>query len=76
MFKYTKWQENWWNVEQVPNGMGCLLGAVQLVLYAIYRKAKPSKGDHMSQRLIEEAWQPPILISSWSQHSWAISLWS
>ncbi|CAO2821996.1 unnamed protein product [Amaranthus hypochondriacus] len=39
----------------VPNGMGCLLGAVQLVLYAIYRKAKPSKGDHMSQRLIEEA---------------------
>ncbi|KAK9671742.1 hypothetical protein RND81_12G051200 [Saponaria officinalis] len=37
----------------VPNGMGCILGAAQLVLYAIYRNAKPLKTD-LSEKLIEE----------------------
>lgn len=26
--------------KQVPNGFGCFLGALQLILYAIYRKNK------------------------------------
>ncbi|XP_057539707.1 bidirectional sugar transporter SWEET16-like [Amaranthus tricolor] len=49
----------------VPNGIGCFLGAVQLVLYAIYRNAKPSKSDHLlSQSLLEEGSQQAILNSS------------
>lgn len=49
--------------EQVPNGIGCFLGVIQLVLYAIYRNAKPSKSD-LSAKLIEEGSQQPNLISS------------
>lgn len=35
----------WGSHLQVPNGFGCGLGAVQLILYAIYRnhKGEPSK---------------------------------
>ncbi|KNA07420.1 hypothetical protein SOVF_171620 [Spinacia oleracea] len=47
----------------VPNGIGCFLGVIQLVLYAIYRNAKPSKSD-LSAKLIEEGSQQPNLISS------------
>ncbi|KMS98987.1 hypothetical protein BVRB_3g067230 [Beta vulgaris subsp. vulgaris] len=50
----------------VPNGTGCFLGAVQLVLYAIYRNAKPAKSD-LSENLIEEGSQHAPLISSSSQ---------
>ncbi|KAL4642986.1 hypothetical protein ACB092_02G059800 [Castanea dentata] len=45
----------------VPNGSGFLLGTVQLVLYAIYRKPRRSNND--SERLQEE-WQHECLISS------------
>ncbi|OAY27732.1 bidirectional sugar transporter SWEET17 [Manihot esculenta] len=45
----------------VPNGAGFLLGAAQLVLYAIYRNAKPSR--NVSDGL-EEGWQYQNLISS------------
>ncbi|XP_074307230.1 bidirectional sugar transporter SWEET17 isoform X2 [Silene latifolia] len=38
----------------VPNGIGCLLGVAQLLLYAMYRNAKPSKGD-LSEKLIDES---------------------
>lgn len=50
----------------VPNGIGCLLGVAQLVLYAIYRNAKPSKSD-ISERLIEEGVEQPLVIPSSSQ---------
>ncbi|XP_021770832.1 bidirectional sugar transporter SWEET17-like [Chenopodium quinoa] len=49
----------------VPNGIGCFLGVLQLVLYAIYRNAKPSKSD-LSEKLIEEG-SPANLISSSGQ---------
>ncbi|XP_021637174.2 bidirectional sugar transporter SWEET17 isoform X3 [Hevea brasiliensis] len=45
----------------VPNGAGFLLGAAQLVLYAIYRNANPS--SNVSDGL-EEGWQYQTLISS------------
>ena len=44
---------------QLPNGIGCFLGAMQLVLYMIYMNTKASKhlGDSSEalqrQRLIE-----------------------
>ncbi|KAH9616469.1 hypothetical protein KSS87_014963 [Heliosperma pusillum] len=38
----------------VPNGIGCLLGVAQLLLYAMYRNAKPSKTD-LSEKLIDES---------------------
>ncbi|KAF3456242.1 hypothetical protein FNV43_RR00892 [Rhamnella rubrinervis] len=38
----------------VPNGAGFLLGTAQLVLYAIYRNAKPSNSNSTSQGLLEE----------------------
>ncbi|KAA3481065.1 bidirectional sugar transporter SWEET17-like [Gossypium australe] len=40
----------------VPNGIGFLLGTVQLILYAIYRKARPSN-DTISQGLLEQGFQ-------------------
>lgn len=52
----------------VPNGTGCLLGAAQLVLYAIYMNAKPCKSE-VSERLIEEAIsQPPSSTSTQPQN--------
>uniref|UniRef100_A0A5B7BQG6 Bidirectional sugar transporter SWEET n=1 Tax=Davidia involucrata TaxID=16924 RepID=A0A5B7BQG6_DAVIN len=45
----------------VPNGTGFILGTAQLVLYAIYRNAKPSKA--ISDGL-EEGWQHEHLILS------------
>ncbi|KAI5349484.1 hypothetical protein L3X38_002371 [Prunus dulcis] len=39
----------------VPNGIGFLLGTTQLVLYAIYRNAKPA--DSISSGLLEEGRQ-------------------
>ncbi|XP_020410006.1 bidirectional sugar transporter SWEET17 isoform X3 [Prunus persica] len=39
----------------VPNGIGFLLGTTQLVLYAIYRNAKPA--DNISSGLLEEGRQ-------------------
>ena len=32
-------------IVQIPNGIGFGLGAVQLVLYVIYRKGKPRRGE-------------------------------
>ncbi|KAL2922916.1 Bidirectional sugar transporter SWEET17 [Bienertia sinuspersici] len=54
--------------EEVPNGIGCLFGVVQLLLYAIYRNGKPSKIG-LSEKLIEEGSQEPMLISSLTQNS-------
>ncbi|KAK7289913.1 hypothetical protein RIF29_03948 [Crotalaria pallida] len=48
----------------VPNGTGFALGAMQLVLYGIYRNGKAS--NHISSGL-EEGWQHEHLISSSSQ---------
>ncbi|KAF2310949.1 hypothetical protein GH714_018712 [Hevea brasiliensis] len=45
----------------VPNGAGFLLGTAQLVLYAIYRNAKPSR---IVSDGLEEGWQHQTLISS------------
>ncbi|KAL9240861.1 hypothetical protein vseg_015034 [Gypsophila vaccaria] len=50
----------------VPNGIGCMLGAAQLVLYAIYRDAKPSKSD-LSEKLIKESPKQVTTIPSSSQ---------
>ncbi|KAJ4834089.1 Bidirectional sugar transporter sweet17 [Turnera subulata] len=44
----------------VPNGTGFLLGTIQLVLYAIYRNAKPSKNVSLG---VEEESQRESLIS-------------
>lgn len=49
----------------VPNGTGCLLGAAQLILYAIYRNAKPCKSD-LSERLMEEGSEQPAFTPSLS----------
>ncbi|TYI61740.1 hypothetical protein E1A91_D10G194900v1 [Gossypium mustelinum] len=40
----------------VPNGIGFLLGTAQLILYAIFRKARPSN-DTISQGLLEQGFQ-------------------
>ncbi|KAJ8766416.1 hypothetical protein K2173_022475 [Erythroxylum novogranatense] len=48
----------------VPNGAGFLLGAAQLVLYAIYRNAKPSRNTNIREDGLEEGWQNESLISS------------
>ncbi|XP_041001879.1 bidirectional sugar transporter SWEET17-like isoform X4 [Juglans microcarpa x Juglans regia] len=50
----------------VPNGSGFLLGTVQLVLYAIYRK--PNLSKNVSDHRLEEGWQQQAepLISSTS----------
>ncbi|KAH9765876.1 Bidirectional sugar transporter SWEET17 [Citrus sinensis] len=45
----------------VPNGTGFLLGTAQLVLYAIYRNAKPSKNAANSME--EGAQHEPLIIS-------------
>ncbi|TYH82582.1 hypothetical protein ES332_D02G071700v1 [Gossypium tomentosum] len=37
----------------VPNGIGCLLGTAQLLLYAIYKNAKPSNNTSL-QGLMEQ----------------------
>ncbi|KAA8527439.1 hypothetical protein F0562_034846 [Nyssa sinensis] len=44
----------------VPNGTGFILGTAQLVLYAIYRNAKPS--DSTISGGLEEGWQQEHLI--------------
>lgn len=60
----------------VPNGIGCFLGGVQLVLYAMYRNAKPSKGDQLSENLIEEgSREQPTLLSSSSKTSKKDAKW-
>lgn len=41
--------EEMFTVLQVPNGFGCALGAMQLILYAIYRKNKGG-ADKLSGR--------------------------
>ncbi|TYH27320.1 hypothetical protein ES288_A02G060400v1 [Gossypium darwinii] len=46
----------------VPNGIGCLLGTAQLLLYAIYKNAKPSNNTSL-QGLMEQGWQKEPLIS-------------
>ncbi|KAF5452328.1 hypothetical protein F2P56_027336 [Juglans regia] len=53
----------------VPNGSGFLLGTVQLVLYAIYRK--PNLSKNVSDHRLEEGWQQQAepLISSTSSRS-------
>ncbi|KAE9455196.1 hypothetical protein C3L33_12899, partial [Rhododendron williamsianum] len=45
----------------VPNGIGCILGSAQLVLYAIYRNAKPSENG-LINGLLEEGHQHEHLI--------------
>nr|QBZ28512.1 bidirectional sugar transporter SWEET17 [Dianthus spiculifolius] len=47
----------------VPNGIGCVLGAAQLILYAIYMNAKPLKGD-LSEKLIKDQSEQAALIPS------------
>ncbi|XP_057477015.1 bidirectional sugar transporter SWEET17-like [Actinidia eriantha] len=49
----------------VPNGTGFLLGSAQLVLYALYRNAKPLKNN--LDGLMEEGGQHEHLISSSDQ---------
>ncbi|XWS53596.1 hypothetical protein CRYUN_Cryun10bG0014900 [Craigia yunnanensis] len=44
----------------IPNGIGFLLGTAQLLLYAIYRNAKPS--NNISEGLMEQAWENEPLI--------------
>ncbi|KAK8365516.1 hypothetical protein V6Z12_A02G059900 [Gossypium hirsutum] len=46
----------------VPNGIGCLLGTAQLLLYAIYKNAKPSNNTSL-QGLMEQGWQKEPLTS-------------
>ncbi|KAH7573553.1 hypothetical protein JRO89_XS03G0170500 [Xanthoceras sorbifolium] len=48
----------------VPNGTGFLLGAAQLVLYAIYRNTKPSKTTTVSDSLEEGTQHQPLISSS------------
>lgn len=43
---------NVWNVFQIPNGFGCGLGTVQLILYAIYRN---NKGENKKPTAAEES---------------------
>ncbi|XP_050215464.1 bidirectional sugar transporter SWEET17 [Mercurialis annua] len=50
----------------VPNGAGFCLGIGQLLLYAIYRNAKPSK--KVSDGGLEEGSQHETLISSYQPH--------
>jgi hypothetical protein len=45
--------------KQVPNGTGFVLGAMQLVLYGVYRNGKQSKND---SNKLEEGWQHEPLI--------------
>ncbi|KAJ8441698.1 hypothetical protein Cgig2_019085 [Carnegiea gigantea] len=49
---------------QIPNGTGCMLGVAQLVLYAMYMNAKPTKSDQLSEKLMEEGSQAPEVITS------------
>ncbi|KAA8536815.1 hypothetical protein F0562_029293 [Nyssa sinensis] len=44
----------------VPNGTGFVLGTVQLVLYAIYRKSKPAKSTISDD--LEDGWQQEHLL--------------
>ncbi|KAB2599384.1 bidirectional sugar transporter SWEET17 [Pyrus ussuriensis x Pyrus communis] len=48
----------------VPNGIGFLLGTTQLVLYAIYRNAKPSNQISDGEQLEEGRQHEPLLSSS------------
>ncbi|CAN6551353.1 unnamed protein product [Malus baccata var. baccata] len=48
----------------VPNGIGFLLGTTQLVLYAIYRNAKPSNQISDGEQLEEGREHEPLLSSS------------
>ncbi|KAM7280857.1 hypothetical protein ACFE04_007991 [Oxalis oulophora] len=47
----------------VPNGIGFLLGAVQLLLYAIYRNAKPTTKTNSSSGSLEEQQREPLIVS-------------
>ncbi|KAK8548736.1 hypothetical protein V6N13_054487 [Hibiscus sabdariffa] len=47
----------------VPNGIGFLLGTAQLLLYAIYKNAKPSNHSATLEGLMEQGWQKEPLIS-------------
>ncbi|KAK8571995.1 hypothetical protein V6N13_047622 [Hibiscus sabdariffa] len=47
----------------VPNGIGFLLGTAQLLLYAIYKNAKPSNHSGTLEGLMEQGWQKEPLIS-------------
>ena len=44
---------------QVPNGIGFILGAAQIVLYAMYWKSKTSQ--NLSD-VLEDEWQHKLLI--------------
>ncbi|KAM6545151.1 hypothetical protein CsatB_025887 [Cannabis sativa] len=51
----------------VPNGTGFILGIAQLVLYAIYKNAKPSININVvsdSDALLEQGWHTESLITS------------
>ncbi|XVE65596.1 hypothetical protein DITRI_Ditri08aG0012900 [Diplodiscus trichospermus] len=48
----------------IPNGTGFLLGTAQLLLYAIYRNAKPKASNNITEGLMEEGLQKEPLISS------------
>ncbi|KAK1592658.1 hypothetical protein Q3G72_028398 [Acer saccharum] len=48
----------------VPNGTGFLLGTAQLLLYAIYRKGKPSKTTSVPDNLEEGTQHQPLISSS------------
>ncbi|KAL4273631.1 hypothetical protein GQ457_13G024480 [Hibiscus cannabinus] len=47
----------------VPNGIGFLLGTAQLLLYAIYKNAKPSNHSATLEGLMEQGWQKEPLVS-------------
>ncbi|GMI64077.1 hypothetical protein like AT4G15920 [Hibiscus trionum] len=46
----------------VPNGIGFFLGAAQLLLYAIYKNAKPSNHNTTLEGLMEQGWQKEPLM--------------
>ncbi|KAJ4722149.1 Bidirectional sugar transporter SWEET [Melia azedarach] len=48
----------------VPNGTGFLLGTAQLVLYAIYKSAKPSKSKNVLNALEEGTQREPLIMIS------------
>nr|QHT64216.1 sugar efflux transporter 17 [Litchi chinensis] len=48
----------------IPSGIGFLLGTAQLLLYAIYRKAKPSRNIAVPDSLEEGTQHQPLITSS------------